>query len=174
LPALGDVMGGALTFYLVLSAWLTVWRAPRETGRLEIVATALGLVVATAGIRWGIMAGQAPKGRIDGYPPPLFFIFGGIALFGTLLDVRMLARGGFSGAPRTTRHLWRMCLAMLIATASFFIGQAKYFPPAVRQSGVLKIPVFLVIGALLYWLVRIRLWPLLRQLRTPRLTREHS
>jgi hypothetical protein len=61
-----------------------------------------------------------------------------------------------------------MCLAMLIATASFFLGQAKLFPPAVRASGVLRVPVLLVLGALLYWLVRVQLWPRVRRgRRTP-------
>jgi hypothetical protein len=117
---------------------------------------------------------MALSGRIDGFPPMMFFMFGGVALLGTLLDLRMLVRGGIAGVQRTTRHLWRMCLAMLIATMSFFIGQAKYFPLAVRQSGVLKVPVLLVLAALLYWLVRIRLWPLLRKPRSTRLAQEHS
>jgi hypothetical protein len=43
-----------------------------------------------------------------------------------------------------------MCLAMYMATASFFLGQAKLFPAAVRESGVLTVPVVLVIGAMLY------------------------
>jgi hypothetical protein len=56
-----------------------------------------------------------------------------------------------------------MCIAMFMATASFFLGQAKLFPMPVRKSGVLWIPVVLVIGALLYWLVRIKLVPAIRR-----------
>jgi hypothetical protein len=80
----------------------------------------------------------------------------------------MIARGGFAGAARTTRHLTRMCLAMLIATSSFALGQAKLFPPAARESGVLKVPVLLVVAGLLYSLVRIQLPPRLRRWRIAR------
>lgn len=80
----------------------------------------------------------------------------------------MIARGGLTGAARTTRHLWRMCFAMFMATGSFFAGQAKLFPAAVRESGVLQVPIFLVIGLFLYWLIRVRVWPLIRKVRALR------
>ncbi|MEO8563636.1 MAG: hypothetical protein ABI601_16280 [bacterium] len=173
-PVRGNIMGGLVTFYLTLTAWLTVWRPPRVTGRLELGAALLGLATATAGILWGTLASSSATHRLDGYPPALYFIFGGAVAFATLLDVRMIVRGGFAGAQRTTRHLWRMCAAMFMATTSFFLGQAKLFPPAVRHSGVLNLPVLLVIAALLYWLVRIRLWPWLRGVRSARRRRGDS
>lgn len=95
-----------------------------------------------------------------------------MALLGTVLDIRMIVRGGLTGAARTTRHLWRMCFAMFMATGSFFLGQAKLFPAAVRESGLLPVPVFLVIGAFLYWLVRVPVWPWFRKVRAPRLVQE--
>ena len=52
---------------------------------------------------------------------------------------------------------------MFVATGSFFLGQAKVFPAEVRASGVLKIPVLLVIGAFLYWVIRVQVWPRLRR-----------
>ena len=165
-PVRGNIMGGLVTFYLTLTAWLTVWRRPRETGRLELGAALLGLATATAGMLWGVMASSSATHRLDGYPPALYFIFGGVVAFATILDARMIVDGGFGGAQRTTRHLWRMCAAMFMATSSFFLGQAKLFPPAVRHSGVLNVPVLLVIAALLYWLVRLRLWPRLRGANT--------
>ena len=165
-PSMGNVMGGVLTFYLVLTGWATVWRRAGQAGGFEVGAALLGLATATAGIFWGMKAASSPTHRLDGYPPALYFIFGGLALMATSLDVRMIAHGGLAGAGRTTRHLWRMCVAMFIATASFFIGQAKFFPAPVRASGVHFIPVVLVIAALLYWMVRVRVWPLLRRLRS--------
>jgi hypothetical protein len=162
-PVMGNVMGGSLAFYLTATAWLTVWRAPRETGRLEIAAALLGLATASAGIAFGIRAANSPAQRLDGSSPVFYFVFASVALLATLLDVRMLARGGFAGRARTTRHLCRMCLAMFIATGSFFLGQAKLFPPAVRESGVLTVPVLLVVGAFLYFLVRVRVAPSIRR-----------
>jgi uncharacterized membrane protein len=167
-PNVGNVMGGLLTLYLTLTAWTTVWRAPNRTGRLEMAGALLGAVAAIIGLSAGLRALSAPTHRFDGYPPAIYFVFGGITLVGAVLDTRMIARGGFAGAARTTRHLTRMCLAMLVATSSFALGQAKMFPPAVRASGVLKIPVLLVVAGLLWSLVRIQLVPRLRRRGVPR------
>jgi uncharacterized membrane protein len=167
-PNAGNVMGGLMAFYFTATAWLTVWRKPGENGRLEIGGMLLGLTIASTGLAFGLKALDSPNGTFDGYPPPLYFIFGGVALLGAVLDVRMLARGGFTGAARLTRHLWRMCVAMFLATSSFFLGQAKLFPIAVRKSGVLTIPVLLVVGAFLYWLIRVRIWPAIKRARAPR------
>src|SRR4029453_10141916 len=128
----------------------------------------LGATVASAGFTFGAMAAAAPTNTLDKYHPPLYFIFGSVALLLTAFDVRMIARGGVTGAARLTRHLLRMCLAMFMATASLFLGQPNVFPMAVRHSGLLPVPVLLVVAALLYWLVRIRVWPRLRRIRAAR------
>jgi len=168
-PVAGNVMGGLMAFYLVATGWAAAWRRPRVTGSLEIALALLGLATAIAGFTWSYQAAHAPTHKVDGSAPAFYLVFGAVALLASVLDVRMIARGGFSGAQRTARHLSRMGLAMFMATASFFLGQAKLFSPAVRASGVLKVPVLLVIGAVLYWLVRVRLWPWLQRLRAPRL-----
>jgi hypothetical protein len=167
-PNRGNVMGGGMTFYMVATAWATVRRRPGETGRLEVVLALLGSTVASAGWTFGVMAALAPDNMLDKYHPPLYFIFGSVALLLTVFDVRMIVRGGVTGAARLTRHLLRMCLGMFMATASLFLGQPKVFPMAIRHSGLLPVPVLLVVAALLYWLVRIRVWPRLRRARTPR------
>ena len=162
-PNMGNVMGGLLAFYLTATAWMTVRREPGETGRTEIALASLALTTAAAGIAFAIQAANSPTHSLNGYAPVFYVIFASAALLGALLDVRMIARGGFTGAARTTRHLCRMCLAMFMATASFFLGQAKLFSPEVRASGVLRIPVFLVIGAFLFFLIRLRVIPLVRR-----------
>jgi uncharacterized membrane protein YfcA len=167
-PNMGNVMGSLLALYFVISGWSAAWRAPNRTGKLEIGAALLGAAAATLGIVWGVEAASRQPHRLDGYPPLFYYIFGGAALLGTLLDLRMIVRGGFTGTQRTARHLSRMMIAMFMATASFFLGQAKHFPAAVRESRVHLIPVILVIGALLYWLVRVRLRPWLRKDHTLR------
>ncbi len=167
-PNRGNVMGGGMTLYMVATAWATVWRKPGETGRVEIALALLGSTVAAAGFTFSVMAASAPDNMLDKYHPPLYFIFGSVALLLTAFDVRMIARGGITGAARLTRHLLRMCLAMFIATASLFLGQPKVFPMAIRHSGLLPVPVLLVVAALLYSLIRIRVWPRLRRMRTAR------
>ncbi|MGH7694021.1 MAG: hypothetical protein ACRENH_03525, partial [Gemmatimonadaceae bacterium] len=68
----------------------------------------------------------------------------------------------------------RMCFAFFIATGSFFFGQAKLFPAAVRESGLLSIPALLPFALLLYWVVRIKLLPKIRKAWTPRVVRQAS
>ena len=167
-PNRGNVMGGGLTFYMVATAWATVRRRPGETGRMEIALALFGAAVASAGYTFGTMAALSPTNTLDKYPPPLFFIFGSVALLLVAFDVRMIVRGGVAGAARLTRHLFRMCLAMFMATASLFLGQPQVFPMAVRHSGLLRVPVVLVVLALLYSLIRVRVWPRLRRVRAAR------
>ena len=66
------------------------------------------------------------------------------------------ADNALRGTPRLRRHLWRMCAALFIATGSFFLGQAQVFPAPIRDSGLLPVPVLVVLGAMLYWLWRVR------------------
>lgn len=173
-PTMGNVMGGTMAFYLTATAWLTVWRKPGEIGRLEIVLALLGLATAITAIAFGITALQSPDGRFSGYGPPLYFVFGAAALLGTVLDVRMIARRGFTGTARLTRHLSRMCFAFFIATGSFFFGQAKLFPAAVRESGLLSIPALLPFALLLFWVFRLRVWPSVKRAWSVRFVRQAS
>jgi uncharacterized membrane protein len=164
-PVAANVMGGLMAFYLTATAWATVWRKPGETGRLEIALAFLGLATAILGINFGIQAANSPNGTLHQFPATGYFVFGGGALLGTALDVRMIFRGGFSGTSRLTRHLSRMCFAFFMATGSFFLGQAKLFPAEVRESGVLPVLGFLPLGLMIYWLVRVRVWPRIRRVR---------
>ena len=173
-PIASNVMGGLMAFYLTCTAWLTVWRKPGHIGRLEIAAMLLGLATAIAGITFGLQAANSPNGLKDKFPALGYFIFASVALLGTMLDVRMLVRGGFTGAARTTRHLCRMCLAMFMATGSFFLGQAKLFPAEVRHSPLLPILGFLPLVLLLYWVIRVRVWPLVRRMRAPRVAQQYT
>ncbi|MDB4891628.1 MAG: hypothetical protein JWL61_3483 [Gemmatimonadetes bacterium] len=169
-PSMGNVMGGLLTFYLVLTAWTTVWRKPGETGALEIGGALLGFATFVAAVVWARAASFAPTHRFGGYPAAFFMVFGGVVFFATFLDVRMIIRGGLRGNARIMRHLWRMCVAMFIATSSFFLGLAsKRFPIAVRESGLTVVPVILVVVALLYFVLRIRIVPIWRKRRAVRL-----
>jgi hypothetical protein len=49
-----------------------------------------------------------------------------------------------------------MCVALLIAAFSFFLGQPQVFPASVRGSALLYIPEIAVLGLMIFWLVRVR------------------
>jgi hypothetical protein len=80
-----------------------------------------------------------------------------IAATFAVFDVKAIMRGGVSGAPRLSRHLWRLGFALFIATLSLFVGQPQVFPERLRDSHLLVGPVLLVAAMVLFWLVKIRL-----------------
>lgn len=68
----------------------------------------------------------------------------------------MIVRGGITGGRRVARHLWRMGLALLIATMSLYPGQAKLFSKALRDTNLLFIPMLLLVASMIFWLFRVR------------------
>lgn len=154
-PARVSVVAGGLTFYLVATSLLTVTRTVERSRRWITGFMLLGLIVGALGIKYGLDALASPKGTLDGYPAPPHLVFGAVGLIGAVLDARLLYSGSIQGKHRLARHLWRMCFAMLIATSSFFLGQAKLFPEPLRNFTLLLIPVFTVLLVMLYWIVRV-------------------
>jgi hypothetical protein len=170
-PNMGNIMGGTTAFYMVATAWATVIRKPGETGRFEIVAALAGLAVTVAAISFGVQALLSPNGRFHEYPALMYFIFASVLMMGTAGDARMIVRGGLTGTARTTRHLWRMCLAFFMATGSFFFGQPTFLPAGIRDTALRPIFALLPLGLLLYWLIRVRVWPSLRRIAAHRYAR---
>src|SRR2546422_296526 len=73
-----------------------------------------------------------------------------------LADLRFIIRGTLSPTQRISRHLWRMCFAFFVATGSFFLGQQKVMPHAVRGSPILFVLAFSPFALMLFWLVWVR------------------
>lgn len=150
-----NVIAGVLTFYLVCTGMLTVRRQVAQMRALMTGLMLLALAGSAYAFTLGFEALNSADGKIGGIPPQPLFMFGIVGLLGGMLDARLLWAGGIQGAHRLARHLWRMGFAMWIATASFFLGQARFFPEPIRKSGLLAIPVLLVAGLMFYWLVRV-------------------
>ncbi len=155
-PNNGNVMGGVLTFYLVSTAWVAARRRERKVGIFDWGALFVALAIGTAAATWGFQAARSQSGLKDGYPPFLYFFFGSIALLFAASDARMIVRGGVFGALRIARHLWRMCLALLFATLSFYPSRAHLFPRWLNDSHLLYVPHVLLVGAMLLALYRVR------------------
>jgi uncharacterized membrane protein len=158
---------GVLTFYMVATAWMTVVRKDGETGRFEYAALLVALADGAAAMSFGFQTQHGVIVLNDG-PAAGCFVFGGLALFAAALDVRVLLRGGVSGAQRIARHLWRMSYALLITAVSAFVGkqqvfhaisllfgQQQMFPQAVRQSPLVYLPIAAIALSMIYWLIRI-------------------
>jgi uncharacterized membrane protein len=151
-----NTVAGLFTVYLVVTALLTV-RRRSAPGTMDTAAMVFALLVGLFSIWIGLDALNRPKA--SWFPTVPAFVFGTVALFSAFGDFRMIRAGGLKGAPRIVRHLWRMCFALFIAAGSFFLGQAKVFPEALRIFPLLATPVVLVLLAMVYWWIRMRVWP---------------
>lgn len=154
-PQRGSSIAGVITFYLVATSWATVRRKEGTVGRFEIGALLVALGAASAEAMLGVQAANSPTGMLEGAPAPAYFVFASIAGLAATLDLRMILRGGVYGAQRIARHLWRMCVALLIATLSFFLGQQQVFPAYLQGSPWLFLPEIVVLGLLIFWLCRV-------------------
>ena len=154
-PQRGSAIGGIITFYLVATAWATVRRREGTIGRFEIAALLVAIGAASADVMLGLQAADSPTGMLEGAPAQAYFVFASIAGLAAAGDLRMIVRGGLRGAQRIARHLWRMCVALLIAAFSFFLGQQQVFPESLRGSFWLFVPEIVVLGLLIFWLCRV-------------------
>jgi hypothetical protein len=156
----GSVTAGLLTAYLVTTALTTVRPRTPWLRRLEMAAMLMALAMGVTCVALGFEALTSPRGSKGGIPFPVFFMFGTVALLAGLGDVRMIRSDGLRGVPRLTRHLWRMCYALWIAAASFFLGPrarvAKVIPEPLLHPALLALPVLAVLVAMGYWLWRVR------------------
>jgi hypothetical protein len=156
IPQRGTVAVGVLTFYFVLSAWVTVRREEGSIGLFEKIAPVFPLVVAATLFLFGVQAKLSPAGLLDRAPALLYFVFAGFAAFVAALDLKVVLRGGVAGVARLTRHLWRMCFALFFASASFFLGQQKAMPAFLHGSPVLTALALAPLLAMIFWLIRVR------------------
>jgi hypothetical protein len=131
-------------------------RKERETGLSEFGLLLVALAYGATCMIFGWEAAISATGLKEGYPPVLYFVFGSVALLCAAWDVRMFIRGGVSGAQRIARHLWRMCLALLIAALSFFLGQVRFFPKAILKTHLNIVPIIIVAVLMIFWLFRVR------------------
>ena len=147
---------GVLTFYLVSTAWLTGRRRDGKTRPSDWAVLTVPLAVGAALIYLGLEAANSPTRLRGGFSAAGHYVFATVALLLALGDVRMLLRGGVFGKHRIARHLLRMGLAMFVAVASFFLGQQRVIPAALRSPLVLYGPVLAAIGLTIYWMIRVR------------------
>lgn len=170
----GNILGGTLTFYLTATAWMAVRRKNRGTAIFNWAALLVAVAVAMTEITFGLQAHYSPTGTKFGYPPAPFLIFGAVALLAAAGDIRLLVRGGISGTPRLARHLWRMCFAWFIASASIFFARPHLFPVIFRTSGLLIFLSVLPLILMIFWLIRIRVAKAYKAKSIPRIADAYS
>ena len=160
----GSVIGGLMTAYLVVTAMTTMRESTPTVHRIDIAAMCVALTVGGLSVASALARMVQGVWVVRGVPVMVSFIMGSIVLSAGLSDIRIVRHGALHGAARLTRHLWRMCFGLFIASGSFFLGQAQVIPKSVRYWPALWTLAFLPLGALLYWLWRIRVRRKLRGL----------
>lgn len=151
---IGSVIGGSLATYLVSTGMITVQPVTVPWRRALITAAMVGLAIAVFSLVRLVIT--FPRiGAVVGY-----LLFASVALLAVRADVRILRFGAPTGSRRLTRHLWRMCMALWFATASFFLGPRRrvemILPDAIVVTPVIVIPVLTVLVAMGYWIWRLR------------------
>ena len=154
-PERASVVAGALTFYLVLTAWTAVRRKVGRGGAFDAGVLLASLCITAAGVTFIWMAAQSPTGTLDGQPREAFYLFVLIGTVAVVGDIRLILGPGVAGAVRIARHLWRMCAALFIANASLLQGQQQVFAQSLRGSPWLLVPLLVVVALLLFWLCRV-------------------
>src|SRR5438445_8786720 len=120
-----NIGGGILTFYLIGTAWLTARRKDGETSRLDWVALVIPLANGILSWMTGVKVLRSGHSSLDGVPVGMILFMGSVCLLAAAGAVRMLVSGGVAGVKRISRHLWRMCFGLFIASGSFFLGGAN-------------------------------------------------
>jgi uncharacterized membrane protein len=154
-----EVAGGALTAYLIFTAWTTI-RPLRGPGRgVDIALMLLATVFAVGGFANAFRVYAMPGHQSEGVPAGMHFFLSSVVALAAIGDARMIRAGGLQGTRRLARHLWRMCFGLFIATGSFVaqLVRMTFMPDWMRS-----LPVILFFAAgplvvLLYWMWRVRL-----------------
>ncbi len=155
-----NAIGGFMSAYLVVTAWTTVRRPSVGAHQLEVGAMLLAFALGLLNLFLGFVAFGRPRGILAGAPFPAYFLFAAVGLLAAAGDIRVIRSGIQRGAPRLRRHLWRMCLALFIATGSFFSIRArvaKVLPELFLGPGFRTLAAVLPILLMMYWLWRVRI-----------------
>ena len=156
---LGNVGGGLMAVYFVVTALTTVRPVSPWTRRINVAALVLVAGLASLDILGGVKAFNSPRGSLNGVPFAMFFFLATIMILAAIGDVRIMRFGLPRGGPRLARHLWRMCFALFIAAGSFFSIRervAKILPEPLTTAPARMLPILLIFGAMFYWLWRVR------------------
>ena len=147
-----DVLSALLTTYLVLSAWTTV-RPATQWVQVGLLLLAISVALGYLAVEWvAISSGE----RRPDVPAGAGFVFAAVLTMAAFGDVRLFLGRQLDRRARLTRHLWRMCFALFMATASFFAARPHLFPQLMQDSGALILLALAPLLLLFFWWVRLR------------------
>ena len=113
------------------------------------------------------MGASSPTGTVDGSPAQAFIAFALVGAAAALGELNVILRRTITGAARVSRHLWRMCFSLFIASGSFFLGQQRFMPEWIRGSPILLVCALAPLVAMIFWLIWVRFAGSFRSAITP-------
>jgi uncharacterized membrane protein len=137
------IFGGSLA----IAAGFVAMTAPkgaawhRKSGMVFFYAM---LLMATLAVLMAAARGVAPAGNVP---------VGLLTLWLVITGVKAVRP---PGPPRLKTHLVRMCLALFIASGSFFLGQQDEFPRALRGQPIFTLLALAPLMVLAFWLWKLR------------------
>jgi len=148
----GNFVGGVSTVYFVATAWMTVKRPEGRSGKFEVFAFIVAATIASLSIWKGLQPGRDAAGL----PNMISAIFGSVVAIAAIGDLKVILQRGVAGAGRISRHLWRMCFALFVASGSFFLSQMEIVFPGTRGPWI-WFAAFAPLVLLVFWLIRVRI-----------------
>lgn len=159
-----NLVVGTFVIYLVVTAWLTAQRKDGQIGYPEKIA--FGVILCLC-VPFGIMSYEVAMGLplffksaipINGAIRVAVFLFTAVFAIAGFADAKVVLAGRITGAARLARHLWRMSLALMLATGSAFTnGLPRLLPGHSHVPTAFLFPQFVWLAFLIFWMVRVRL-----------------
>ena len=151
-----NFIAGVMALYLLITSWLAATRRVPRIGSIEYIGLVVAIIIALCGFLFMQIAANHPSGTVDGSPHQAFILFIIVGIISALGDMNVIWRQAITGVSRISRHLWRMCMSLFIATGSFFFGQEQVLPDWLVGSVFQSAPVFFPLVAIPVWLVLVR------------------
>jgi len=158
-----NLVVGTFVIYLVVTAWLTARRKDGRVGYPERMAL---IVILCLCVPFGIMSYEVTMGLplffksaipINGAIRVAVFLFTGVFAIASFADAKVVFAGRIAGASRLARHLWRMSLALMLATGSAFTnGLPRLLPGPFHVPTAFLFPQFVWLAFLIFWMIRVR------------------
>src|ERR1700704_1873496 len=112
---LGNVGGGLMAIYFVVTALTTVRPVSPWTRRINVAALVLVAGLASLDILGGVKAFNSPRGSLNGVPFAMFFFLATIMILAAIGDVRIMRFGLPRGGARPARHPLPVGFALVLA-----------------------------------------------------------
>ena len=150
-----SMLNGGVLCYFVLSSLSTIRNAEYEISIFDKLLTVFAWFLVFAFAWFIFQLSETESGKLGGFGIAEYIVFGSVMLFSAIADIRYLLKSGLSTVSKLVRHLWRMFFPLFMATAAFFLGQAKVLPQSLQSIEILIIPVVFVLITMIYWSAKV-------------------